>query len=195
MNSPGTSDLTLMIADLRHGKQEAAERLAPLVYQELRRLARYYLSQENPNHTLQATALVHEFWLRLFSEEAPGCNNRAEFFQIAVRQMRQILVEHARARQAGKRLGQRERIPLEEATPVIHPREVDLLALEQALERMERLYPRTCQVVELRFFGGLTVKETALTMGVSVTTVKQEWEFAGTWLYTRMASQVRDSSQ
>lgn len=188
MNSPQTSELTLMIAELRHGKQEAAERLAPLVYQELRRLARYCLSQENPGHTLQATALVHEFWLRLFSEEAPDCHNRREFFHIAARQMRQILVEHARARQAEKRLGQRERIPLEEAAPMIPPPEVDLLALEQALERLERLYPRTCQVVELRFFGGLTVKETALTLGVSETTVKREWEFARTWLYTRMVS-------
>jgi RNA polymerase sigma factor (TIGR02999 family) len=156
--------------------------LLPLVYQELRRLAASYLRREKPGQTLQPTALVHEAYMRLLKDRPDRWQNRAHFCAIAAHSMRQILIERARARGAAKRGGARPRVTLEEGLVAGEDRSIDLLALDEALERLAKLDPEQARLVELRFFGGLTVEETAEAMKISPATVKRHWTVAKAWL-------------
>jgi RNA polymerase sigma factor (TIGR02999 family) len=160
----------------------------PVVYAELRRLARHYLRKERSDHTLQATDLVHEAYLRLVDQNRVTWQSRAHFYGVAAQLMRRILVDHARARSAEKRGGDASNVPLEEARLYTHAEEsVDLLGLDQALLRLEQFDARKARVVELRFFGGLNEDETAECLGVSAKTVKRDWQVAKLWLYSELA--------
>lgn len=161
-------------------------RVMPVVYDELRKLARRYLAREKPGKTLQATALVNEAYLRLKKEQAQGWRNRAHFCAIAANSMREILVERARARAAAKRGGSRVRVSLQDAVAARESKSIDLLALDQALSRLAELDPQLVRVVELRFFGGLTVEETAESLGISPASVKRGWTMAKAWLKHEM---------
>ena len=157
-------------------------RILPAVYDELRRLARRYMGRERPGQTLQATALVNEAYLRLAGEKKHGWKNRAHFCAIAAGAMREILVERARARGAMKRGGSRVRVTLNDAIPSSERGEVDLLSLHEALERLGQMDPELVQIVELRFFGGLTVEEAAEELEISPATIKRSWSMAKAWL-------------
>jgi RNA polymerase sigma-70 factor (ECF subfamily) len=161
---------------------QSLDSLLPLVYQELRRLAASYLRRERPGQTLQPTALVHEAYLRLMKDKPNRWQNRAHFCAIAAHSMRQILIERARARGALKRGGARPRVTLDEALLAGGERSIDLVALDEALERLAALDPEQARLVELRFFGGLTVEETAEAMDISPATVKRHWAVARAWL-------------
>lgn len=171
--------------------RQSLDSLLPIVYQELRRLAASYLRRERPGQTLQPTALVHEAYLRLMKDKPDRWQNRAHFCAIAAHSMRQILIERARARGAQKRGGARHRVTLDDALLGGGERSIDLLTLDQALERLAAFDPDQARLVELRFFGGLTVEETAEAMGTSPATVKRHWTVACAWL----ARELGDSSQ
>jgi RNA polymerase sigma-70 factor, ECF subfamily len=173
-------DITALLRDWSGGDREALERLMPAVYGELRRLAASYLKSERPDHTLQPTALVHEAYLRLSNQRSVDWVNRAHFFGISARIMRRILVDHARRRGAIKRDGSVLRLTAPEAGAA--DRAPGLIALDAALTSLEALDPQQARVVELRFFGGMTVEETAEATGVSTATVKREWRTARAWL-------------
>ena len=191
-NSTGhIGEITQLLARFGRGDAEAASRLLPIVYNSLRDLARGRLRLERAGHTLQPTALVHEVFLQLFGNENIDWQDRLHFFVVASHQMRRLLVDYARARQADKREGSLQRVELEEAQAEMAPNAVDvvdMLALDQALQRLAAEYPRAAQVVELRYFGGLTEKEAAAALDVSTSTIKREWEFARAWLYKRLRS-------
>lgn len=176
------ADLDALLARARAGDDEAVARLMPLVYDELRRIAARYMRRERPGQTIQATALVHEAYLRLLKDTSRNWQNRAHFLAIAATSMRQILVERARARGAAKRGGSRDRITLDEATLATPEQQVDIEAIDAALDKLGRLDPRQARVVELRFFGGLTVEEAAEALGISPATLKREWSVARAWL-------------
>lgn len=159
----------------------------PLVYDELRRLAARYIARERPGQTLQATALVNEAFVRLVGEKARGFENRAHFLAIAALSMRQILVQRARARRAAKRGGAPERVTLDEAMLPSHGPGVDVLALDEALTRLAALDPTQAKLVELRYFGGLTIEETAGALRLSPATIKREWAMARAWLKQELA--------
>ena len=175
-------DVTSVLNTWRAGDPAAVAQLMPLVYEELRRLARNYLRRERPDHTLQATALVHEAYLRLIDADAVSWQNRAHFYGIAAKLMRRILVDHARARNASKRGGLVEKISLDEARDLPPVSANDLVALDGALQDLTKSYPRKGQVVELKFFGGLEAKEIAEVLQVSEKTVLRDWQFAKLWL-------------
>ncbi|MBA2528032.1 MAG: sigma-70 family RNA polymerase sigma factor, partial [Pyrinomonadaceae bacterium] len=156
--------------------------LTPLVYEELRHQAARYLRRERPGHTLQTTALIHEAYLRLIDAKDVHWQSRAHFFAIAANLMRRILVEYARRRDADKRGGSHIRLPLDEALAVAEETDVDLLAIDEALDRLAAIDPQQARVVELRFFSGLSVEETAAALGVSPKTVKRNWSVARAWL-------------
>lgn len=178
--------LTPPIDRARRGQPAAVEELVPLLYAELRRLAARALRHERRRQTLQPTALVHEAYLRLLKDEDLSVENRAHFLAIAARSMRQILVEHARARNAQKRGGTRRMVALDEGMAAGEPREVELVALDAALDRLKQVDPGHAQIVELRFFGGLTNEEAAEALGVSTATVKRGWTVARAWLYREL---------
>lgn len=186
MSPSNSHEFTALLDEYRAGDRTAGERLVAIVYQELRRLAQYYLRNERPGHTLQATALVHEAYLRLFGSEVCEWRNRAHFFAVAARQMRRLLVDHARAVNAEKRHGARIIVPLEEVTGKAPERDEDIVAMDEALTRLEQVSSRAGQVVELRFFGGLTETEAAETLGISTATLKRDWDFAKAWLYRQL---------
>ncbi|MPZ16320.1 MAG: sigma-70 family RNA polymerase sigma factor [Luteitalea sp.] len=167
-------------------RADALETLLPVVYRELRRLAAHYLQRERPGHTLQATALVHEAYLRLLREHNTAWQNRAHFCAIAAGAMRQILVEHARARHAQKRGGHAARITLDEALVATSPGSIDVEALHGALEELADLDRRQARLVELRFFGGLSIEEAAGQLDVSPATAKRDWTVARAWLRRRL---------
>lgn len=162
--------------------RQSLDSLLPIVYQELRRLAANYLRRERPGQTLQPTGLVHEAYLRLMKDRPDRWQNRAHFCAIAAHSMRQILIERARARGALKRGGAQPRVTLDEALVAGGERSVDILALDRALENLAKLDPEQARLVELRFFGGLTVEETAEEMNISPATVKRHWAIARAWL-------------
>lgn len=166
----------------------AAERLMPLVYQELRTLARGYLRRERADHTLQATALVHEAYLRLVDEKSVSWKNRAHFYGVAARVMRRILVDHARSHNAAKRGGLQQKLVLDDAVAIAPQNGPDLVALDGALQNLARAYPRKSEVVELKFFGGLEAKDIAEILQVSEKTVLRDWNFAKLWLYRELES-------
>ena len=168
------------------------DQLMPVVYDELRRLAQNYLSRERPNHTLQTTALVHEAYLRLVDQKAVNWQNRAQFFGIAARMMRRILINYAEERRAKKRQGSAIRVSLDDAVNFFQERDLDLAVLDQALNELAALDPQQAQVVELRFFGGLTVEETAEVLQVSPETVKRDWRLAKLWLLRELCRSAPD---
>ena len=165
------------------GDQQAASKLVPLVYDELRRLAGRYMRRERADHTLQATALVHEAYLKLVQHQSVDWQNRAHFFGIAAQVMRHILVDHARGHGREKRGAGQQFVSLEEALVFSPEKSVELLKLDESLQRLTKLDPRQGRIVELRFFGGLTVEETAHVLGISPKTVKREWSVAKAWLH------------
>jgi RNA polymerase sigma factor (TIGR02999 family) len=175
-------EVTRLLVAWSNGDAAALDRLLPLVYAELRRLARHYMSRERAGHTLQTTALINETYLRLVSQEDVRWENRAHFFGIAARLMRQALIEHARGRRAAKRGGGQYNLSLSEVDRVASRPDVNLMALDEALSRLEALDPQKGRIVELRYFGGLGIEETAEVMGVSPATVKREWSMARAWL-------------
>jgi RNA polymerase sigma factor (TIGR02999 family) len=178
--------ITRLLGQIRHGDREGESRLLEIVYPELRKLAHYHLQRERPDHTLQATALVNEAYLRIFGAEPVSWQNRAHFFALAAQKMRQILVDHARAKATDKRGGGWIRLSLDAAGELGEGRNEDLVALDEALSRLQELDFQAGQVVELRFFGGLTEKESAEALGISVASVKRAWEFARTWLFREL---------
>ncbi len=183
--------LTQLLQAWQQGDGPAGEQLVPLVYAELRRIARLKLGGERGAHTLQPTALVHEAWLRLMQQNGAGWQNRGQFFAIATQAMRRILVDHARRRQAAKRGSGEPIANVDELAEVLvsHVPDDQLVALDAALERLALLDPRQAKVVELRFFGGLSVEETAEILDLSPTTVKREWATARLWLFRAIEEQ------
>jgi RNA polymerase sigma factor (TIGR02999 family) len=182
-------DVTRLLHDWSEGDEGAAERLMPLVYDELRRLARNYLRRERPDHTLQPTALVNEAYLKLVDQSRVNWQNRHHFYGIAAQMMRRVLVDHAREHAAEKRGGPRRKVSLDEANIPTGERAADLVALDEALQKLSEVFPRKGRVVELRFFGGFSVEESAEILGVSDKTVMREWESAKLWLYRELDSE------
>lgn len=180
------AEVTQLLQQWSLGQQDALDRLLPTIYDELRRLAAAYLRRERRDHTLQATALVHEAFLKLVDQREVHWQNRAHFFGIAAQMMRRILIDHARAHGASKRGSGVPPLSLEEALVVVPAATVDLLALDEALTRLARVDPQQGRVVELRFFGGLTVDETATVLKVSPDTVTRDWWLAKAWLQREM---------
>jgi RNA polymerase sigma factor (TIGR02999 family) len=176
------TDVTSILKRASAGDESAVNRLLPLVYDELRALAESYLRRERPDLTLQATALVHEAYVRLIKQEDVEWQNRAHFFAIAAQAIRRILVDHARGHDRAKRGGGRQRVRLDDDIATADERDLDLLAVDEALEKLARVYPRQAQIVELRFFGGLALKEIAELLKVSPRTVDGDWSVARAWL-------------
>ncbi|MBI3682273.1 MAG: sigma-70 family RNA polymerase sigma factor [Acidobacteria bacterium] len=179
------SNVTALLRAWQNGDQEARQQLMTILYQELRRLAAHYFRAQKPGHTLQPTALVHELYLRLFSGAPPAIRDRGHLMALAARQLRNLLVDHARARAAQKRGGVRVDLQVADHRAA-EPAGTDIETLDQALRKLENLDPRAAQVVELRFFGGLTEKEVAETLGLSTASVRRDWDFARTWLLAQM---------
>jgi RNA polymerase sigma factor (TIGR02999 family) len=181
-------DVTRLLLSWGQGDAEALDRLVPLVYDELRRVARRRLQREQPGHALQATALVHEVYLRLVDVDRLTLKNRTHFFAVAAKLMRQILVDHARRQHADKRGGGVTMVSVDEVSPAAQPPSVDVLALDEALGALSAIDARQGCVVELRFFGGLDIEETAEALGISPATVEREWAMAKAWLYRRLST-------
>lgn len=176
-------DVTALLIEVANGNQAAQEKLVPLVYDELKRLARRYMRRERAGHTLQTTALVHEAYLKLVGQHSTHWQGRDQFYGIAAQLMRRILIDHARRHAREKRGGTQVIVPLEEALAFTPEHSEDLLKLDEALDRLSKLDPRQSRIVELRFFGGLSVEETSRFLNVSPITVKRDWAVAKVWLY------------
>lgn len=183
------SEVTALLREVRRGDQQAFDRVFSIVYDELRRLAAYYMRRERTDHTLQTTALVHEAYLRLVGRGARDWEDRKHFFSVAAEVMRSLLVNHARAHRAAKRRGAGERVPLDENVSLDSPDLDEVLALDTALKRLSEIDPRQAKVVELRYFAGLAIPEIAGVLGVSERTVIREWNMAKAWLYGEMTPQ------
>lgn len=180
------NEISLILRDWSAGDRESAEALLSLVYDKLREIAAQYLRKERSNHTLQPTALVHEAYLKLVDLSGVSWQGRAHFFAVASKVMRHILVDHARARLSEKRGGDMQRVAIEDLVRFSKKPDVDLLALDEALTRLAAIDEQQSKIVELRFFGGLSIEETAHILGVSPATVKREWVLAKTWLYRKL---------
>jgi RNA polymerase sigma factor (TIGR02999 family) len=187
------SQVTELLMQWKHGDQEAPRVLLPLVYDELRRLARHHLRFERPDHTLQSTALVHEAYLRMVKPGSLQLESRGHFFALASQLMREILVDYARQRRAAKRDGG-ERLTLDEAAELAGSKGVDLLALDDALNQLAKMNSRQSRIVELKFFGGLSIREVAEVLGVSSATVERDWAVARAWLYREISRTAGDES-
>jgi len=181
-------DLTALLVKWRNGDRSALDQKTPLLYEELRRLARHFLAAERSDHTLQPTALVHEAYLRLIDQHSVDWRNRAHFLAIAATMMRRILINHAEAHRAAKREGSVQMLSLEDAFGIFTDPRVDLLDLNAALDRLSGLDPQQGRVVELRYFGGLSIEETAEALEISPATVKREWSTARLWLMQQISS-------
>jgi RNA polymerase sigma factor (TIGR02999 family) len=179
-------DVTSLLVASSKGDQEALNQLLPLVYDELRRLADRYLHRERSDHTLQATALVHEAYLRLIDQRVSWAN-RAHFFGVAAEMMRRILIDHARSRQAAKRGSGGIKISLDDVLELTDERAADLIALDDALKALAEFDPQKAKVVELRFFGGLSIEETAAVLGLGTATITRQWRLAKAWLYHELS--------
>jgi RNA polymerase sigma factor (TIGR02999 family) len=186
MGEASSSKITRLLDGWSRGDRAALDQLVPLVYDELHRLAGRQLRQERPNHTLQPTALVHEAYVKLIDQRRVHWKNRAHFFGVAARLMRRVLVDHARSRLAAKRGGGEPRVSLDHAETAAVQREVPLLALDDALVQLEAVDPVQSQIVELRYFGGLSIEETAAVVGVSEATIGREWNLAKAWLFREL---------
>jgi RNA polymerase sigma factor (TIGR02999 family) len=188
------AEITRLLDAVGSGNSEALNELFPVIYEELRSLAASQLGHERPDHTLQATALVHEVYVRLVGQRSGGWKSRAQFFGVAAKAMRRILVDHARQRRAAKRGGARSRLPLDEIVLDFQQRGSDLEALDDALTALAEVDPRKAQVVELRFFGGLTAEQVAQALDISLRTVNRDWELAKAWLYGRVVDGLSSES-
>jgi RNA polymerase sigma-70 factor (ECF subfamily) len=175
-------EVTLLLSALTRGDEDAASKLMPLVYDELRRLAASYMRRERADHTLQATALVHEAYLKLIDQRAVNWQSRAHFFGVSAQLMRRILIDHARGLAREKRGGEQKKVSLDEVFVFAERQADELLAVDDSLNALAKIDPRQARVVELRFFGGLSVEEAADVLGVSPKTVKREWSVAKAWL-------------
>jgi RNA polymerase sigma factor (TIGR02999 family) len=192
MPAPPSSDrVTQLLQAWSDGSTEALEELTPLIYRELHRLAIHYMSRERQGHTLQATAVVNEAYMRLIDWKNACWQNRAHFFGVSAQLMRRILVDHARARSYQKRGAGAHAVPLEEALLISEERSAELVALDDALQRLEKFDPRKARVVELRFFGGVSVEETAEVLKISPFTVVRDWNFAKAWLLVEIQGSGR----
>ena len=191
---PPSSEVTQLLLAWSEGDQTALDQLAPLVYEELRRLAHEYMRRENPGHTLQTTALVNEAYLRLVDLKRLQWQNRAQFFGIAAQLMRRILVDYARARHYQKRGGGARQVSLEEAAVMAKGRSAEFIALDDALESLAAIDPRKSRIVELRYFGGLSVKETAEVLHISPRTVLREGNLARAWLHRELSEEGKEEA-
>jgi RNA polymerase sigma-70 factor (ECF subfamily) len=189
VSAPPPQDVSQILQECSAGDKNAAEKLMPLVYQELRRLAQNYLSRERSDHTLQATALVHEAYLRLVDQTQVTWQSRAHFCGVAAQLMRRILLEHARAHMAAKRGGGLQKIYLDETRELAQEEAPDLIALDDALKNFAQVYPRESEVVELKFFGGMDAKAIAEVLKVSPKTISRDWNFAKVWLCRELTQQ------
>ncbi|MCA1555645.1 MAG: sigma-70 family RNA polymerase sigma factor [Acidobacteria bacterium] len=189
VTSSPTHEVTQLLVAWSNGDRAALDRLMPLVYTELRRLAHHYMRRERPGHTLQTTALVNEAYLRLVDQESMRWENRAHFFGIAARLMREILVDHARSQQAAKRGGGQYKLSLSKVDRIASRPDVNLIALDEALGRLEANDPQKSRIVELRYFGGLGIEETAEVIGISPATVKRDWSMARAWLRSEIGDE------
>lgn len=184
---PSQEGVTQLLIESGKGNKEALDALLPLVYAELHNLAESYLRRERSNHTLQATALVNEAYLRLVNQRSVDWQNRAQFFGLAAQMMRRILVNYAEAHEAEKRGASATRLTLDKAVSIFAEQDLDILALNEALNRLEQLDPQQARIIELRFFGGLTIEEVAEVASVSPATVKREWSTAKLWLLRELS--------
>ena len=189
------AEVTALLSQCANGSQEAADKLIPVVYDELKRLARDYMRRENPSHTLQTTALVHEAYLKLVQQKDVNWQGRAHFIGVAAQLMRRILIDHAKGRLREKRGGEQVVVPLNEALTFSPERSEEILKLDEVLERLSKLDARQSRIVELRFFGGLTIEETAEFLGISPKTVKRDWTVAKTWLRSELRCRDGDISK
>ncbi len=180
------SEITKMLEEYRNGNREVLDELLPLVYGELRRLAHSYLRNERPDLTLQTTALVHEAYLKLIDQHSVSFENRAQFFALSATAMRRILLDNARRHTAEKRGGSGAKVALEDVAEISVDVNQDLIALDLALQELEEFDAQQAKIIELRYFGGLTIKETAEVLSISPASVKREWTIARAWLYQRM---------
>ena len=185
--SDSDHDVTVLLREWSGGNQQALTDLLPIIYDELRRVAHQYLQREHTDQTLQTTALVHEAYLKLIDQRSVNWQNRAHFFAIVAQAMRRILIDNARRRTAGKR-GKGEKISLEDVATVSTQKHQSLLALDEALHELEKIDPQQSRIIELRYFGGLTIEETATAMDISPATVKREWAMARAWLYKALTT-------
>jgi len=190
--TPSPNEVTQLLLDWSNGNQAALDKLAPLVYEELHRLAHQHMKRERQDHTLQTSALVNEAYLRLINQRDVHWQNRAHFFSIASRLMRRILVDHARSHHYAKRGGGAVQVSLDEAALISQDRAAELIALDEALTSLAAIDERKCQVVEMRFFGGMSVEETAEMLNVSPITVKRDWSTAKAWLYREIGRGNQD---
>jgi RNA polymerase sigma factor (TIGR02999 family) len=184
-------NITELLVGYGRGDKESLDQLMPIVYDELRRQAARYLRRERPGNTLQTTALIHEAYVRLVDQRNVQWQNRAHFFGIAAQLMRRILVDHARTKKRAKRGGSDIRVSLGDATVAVKGQDLDVVALDEALERLAQIDVQQSRVVELRFFSGLTVEETAEVMGISNATVKRDWSMAKAWLHRELSGDIR----
>ncbi|MEE8524147.1 MAG: sigma-70 family RNA polymerase sigma factor [Thermoanaerobaculia bacterium] len=182
-----SGEVTQLLEAWQDGNDAALDQLLPLVYEELRRLASRYLKKERHGHTLQPTALVHEAYVRLLGQKRAKFENRSHFFAVASKAMRRVLVDHARRYQAGKRISVQDKVPLGEAAELATRPDAEILAVHKALERLSEIHPRQGQLVELRYFGGLTNVEAAEFFGISRATVERDWKVARIWLHRRLS--------
>ena len=187
MTQSSTHDVTELLIEWSNGDKAALDKLMPLIHEELRRLAHHYMSHERPGHTLQTTALVNEAYLRLVNRKGVHWQNRAHFFAIAATLMRSLLVDHARSHAYAKRGGGAHKIELDEAMIVSQERAAEVLALDDVLKKLASFDPQQSRIVELRFFGGLTIEETAEVLDLSTATIKREWTAARAWLYRELS--------
>lgn len=188
MSENPPADITQMLIEMTDGNTEVVNQILPHIYGELRKLASSYLRRERSDHTLQPTALVNEAYLKLIDQKKVVWQNRAHFFGIAAQVMRRILLDHARKHTAEKRGGAAEVLPLEEEILVVsHEKSAELIALDEALETLAKMDEQKAKIVELRYFGGLSIEETAEVMGVSVPTINRQWRMAKAWLYGQVA--------
>jgi RNA polymerase sigma-70 factor (ECF subfamily) len=185
-------DVSVLLAELASGNQAAAEKLVPLVYEELKRLARHHMRRERPDHTLQTTALVHEAYLKLVRQQGVSWQGRSHFLGVASQLMRRILIDHARGQLRAKRGAGKALLPLAEELAFSPEHSDDLLRLDEALKRLSAIDPRQGRIVELRFFGGLSVDETSEFLGVSPKTVKRDWAVAKAWLHAELRNSDGD---
>jgi RNA polymerase sigma-70 factor (ECF subfamily) len=187
-----SQDITRLLVDWSNGDQAALDKLLPLVNDELRRLARRYMRRESPGHTLQTSALINEAFLRLIDQQRVRWQNRAHFFGVAAQLMRRVLIDHARSHRYAKRGGGALKVSLDEAAAVTEARAAELLAVDEALEKLTKMDARKGRIVELRFFGGLTEVETAEVIGVSLPTAQREWRAAKAWLRRMLTDEKTD---
>ena len=195
MTKEPADDVTRLLDDLSAGNQHAFDELLPLIHSELRRRAASYLRRERQNHTLQPTALVNEAFMKLVGQRNVRWQNRAHFFAVASQAMRRILVDHARTHRRVKRGGSSPQVTLDEAMIAEESRSIDLLALDEALDRLAALDERQARVVELRFFGGLSVEESAEVLNISPATIKREWSMAKAWLHAALTAKAPGAAE